>query len=97
MTPQEITNILIQQGWKITPRGNLEKTSKRQGLDRTLRIKFQSISCLVQVKVEHPETPYQKRSTSWARIDSEYYRNIVLAEDGRIKIGRKLVGLTQPQ
>lgn len=93
MSPQEITSILIQQGWKVDSRGHLQKTSLRQGLQRTLRVKFQVISLRLEVKVEHPESPYQKRSTSWVRIDSEYYRNIVLSEDGRIKIGRKLVGI----
>ena len=93
MTSFEIAEILTKQGWKVDARGHLQKTSKRQGLDRTLRVKFQPISLRLEVKVIHPEGTYQKRTTSWVRLDGAYYRNIVLHEDGRIKIGNKIVGL----
>lgn len=91
MNQHEIIDVLIEQGWQQDRYGNLQKSFDNEKGTDTYRIKFQAISVRFEVKVVHAATEYSKATSSWVKLNGAYYKDVALTEDGRVRIGKKVL------
>ena len=88
-------NAEIVKGWlqsytlmKPDNYGNYKYTASN---DKEYRIKFQSTSVRFEVKVIHEATQYAQKTSEWIRLSSDYYKNIVITPENKLKIGTRLI------
>lgn len=96
MNNVELKEILRSFGWMDDSYGHMKKSGNVKIKDGTVesreyRIKFQKISVRVEVRCKVDATQYSPSSYFWAKICGDYMKNIKLMEDGRLKIGTRLL------
>jgi len=55
------------------------------------RIKFQTTSVRFEVKMIFEASSYSPKRSEWMNVSSDYFKNIVITEDNKLKIGNKLI------
>lgn len=93
MKREEFVAEMKARGWEQDRFGHLQKdvsaTDKITGEvhQRKLRCKMQTNSVRIERQVIYAATQYTKEQKAWIRIESAYFKDIVLV-DGRVKVGK---------
>ena len=89
MNRKEIEIYLTTAGWKRDNFGHfkIELKGNKTGIVKTFRCKMQSTSMRLERRdtINHEYSPEQ---TYWFKLSSDYYKNIVLDDSGKLLIGK---------
>jgi len=90
MKAQEIKSFILSNSTFTEDRyGNLRKTANN---GKEYRLVFKDKVVRFETSVHHAATDYSPASKSWIKLDGAYYKDVAITADGRIKIGKKLIG-----